>query len=58
MQIILCSVTESYDGLKFSLRINKSRKHLLANPTLQAILHTPFLQEYINKHKECSNNCY
>ena len=26
--------------------------------TLQTILHIPFLQEYINKHEECSKNCY
>ena len=29
-----------------------------ANTTLQTILHIPLLQEYINKHKECSKNCY
>ena len=28
------------------------------NVTLQAILYIPFLQEYINKHKEYSKNCY
>ena len=28
-----------------------------ANSTLQAI-HISLLQEYINKHKECSKNCY
>ena len=33
-------------------------KYLLANATLQTILHIPFLQEYINKPKECSKNCY
>ena len=29
-----------------------------ANTTLQTILHLPFLQGYINKHKECSKYCY
>ena len=29
-----------------------------ANTTLQAILRIPLLQEYINKHKEYSKNCY
>ena len=28
-----------------------------ANATLQTI-HISLLQEYINKHKECSKNCY
>ena len=58
--MILCSVwiTESCDGLKSSLSINKSRKHLFGNTTLKTIFHIPLLQEYINKHKECSKNCY
>ena len=33
-------------------------KIYFANATLQAIHHNPLLQEYINKHKECSKNCY
>ena len=42
-----------------SFSINKYRKHLLANATLQAILHNiTFPLEYINKYKECSKNCY
>ena len=29
-----------------------------ANAALQAILQITFLHEYINKHEECSKNCY
>ena len=49
--MILCSVwiTESCDGLKSSLRILTNLGNTcFANATLQAILHIPLLQEYIN----------
>ena len=67
MQIILCSVriTESCDGSITALSNSSLPSSLtnlgntcFANATLQAIFYIPFLQEYTNKHKECSKNCY
>ena len=59
MYIILCSVgiTESCDGCKSFLKINKSRKHLLCKWN-SSDNHVPLLHEYKNKHEECSKNCY
>ena len=58
--MIVCSVwiTESCDGLKSSLSINKSRKHLLCKFNSSGNLYLSPIQEYINKHEECSKNCY
>ena len=51
-------ITESCDGLKSSLRINKSRKHLLCKCNSSANLSYSSPTRYINKYYECSMNCY
>ena len=60
MHMIQCSVwiTESCYGLKFPSGLTNLWNICFANATLQAILHIPLQQEYINKHEECCKNCY
>ena len=50
--------TESFDGVKCSVRINKSRKHLLCKcKSLDNPSHSSLIRLYTLK-RECSKNCY
>ena len=51
-------ISESCDGLKSSLGLTNLGNTCFANGSLQLILHILLLQEYINKHEECSMNFY
>ena len=60
IQIILYSVGLLRAVMDWSLSsvLTNLGNTCFVNVTLQTILHIAFLQEYINKHKDSSKNCY